>query len=114
MLNARLAAANEVAALLKSSELAIDEAVTQVSMLTACMPRVRVEANFAAEVGHEAIERAAASFAKLIDARREIIAAHQELSAVQGRIGLAAFAIGGLGSKDPANTTGLALVEEAA
>lgn len=112
MLNTRLTAAREVAACLIASERAIDAAVTQVSMLTACMPRVRVTANLGAEVGQDALERSAAAFTKLIDARREIIAAHQELSAVQTRIGLDAFAIGGLEDKSKP-LTGLSLVEAA-
>lgn len=95
MLNQRLNAARAINAQLQITERAIDNAVTEAAALAACMPRARMEANIAAEVGHAALERSAAAFAALIRARGEIIAAHQELSTVKGSVGLGAMALGG-------------------
>ena len=72
-----------------------------------------MEANIAAEVGQAAIERSAAAFAALIEARREIVAAHQELSAVRDQIGLRTVSFGGMGYKGP-KAHGLSVVENAA
>lgn len=113
MLNQRLNAAQQVNDQLIITERAIDIAIAEAANLAACMPRARVEANLAAEVGHEAIERSAEAVSALIAARRQIVAAHQELYAVQGRIGLATYAIGGLENKAP-QSTGLASVKKAA
>jgi len=95
MLNTRLNAARAVHAQIHATERAIDAAVIEAAGLVACMPRVRMEANLAAEVGHEALERAARSFAALIQARSEIVAAHHELNTVKDQVGLRAVAFGG-------------------
>ena len=113
MLNQRLKAAREINDHLVATERAIDIAVTEAANLAACMPRVRMEANIAAEVGHEALERSAAAFSALIEARREIVAAHRQLAAARDQIGLNPTAVGGAGSKGPSAQT-LTVVEAAA
>lgn len=101
MLNQRLAAAREVGDQLIATERAIDAAVTEAAKLAACMPRVRLEANIGAEIGHAALERSGAALAALVTARREIIATHAELSTVKDRIGLRTVAVGGSEYKGP-------------
>lgn len=113
MLNQRLNAARQINDQLHATERAIDAAVMEAAALAACMPRARMEANIAAEVGQAAIERSAAAFAALIEARREIVAAHQELSAVKDQIGLRTVALGGMGYKGP-KAHGLTVVENVA
>ena len=95
MLNQRLHAAREIHAHIHATERAIDAAVVEAADLVACMPRVRMEANLAAEIGHAALERAARAFAALIKARGEIVAAHQELNVVKDQVGLRTVALGG-------------------
>ncbi len=95
MLNQRLNAAREIADQLFAAERAIDDAVAQVAALTACMPRARMEANIAANVGHAALERSANTMSALIEARREIIAAHEALAEAKDQVGLRTVAVGG-------------------
>ena len=71
MLNQRLQAAREIAEQLIAAERAIDNAVAQVAALTACMPLARMEANIAAQVGHEALVRTAGSMTSLIERRTD-------------------------------------------
>jgi len=113
MLNERLAAAREVADQLFAAERAIDAALTEVAALSACMPRVRVEANIAANLGHGAMERSAAAVAAILAARREIIAAHEELAVAKDEMGLRTFAMGGM-YKGPPQAQGLSVVEATA
>ncbi len=113
MLNQRLNAARQVNDQLHATERAIDAAVMEAAAFVASMPRARMEANIAAEVGQAAIERSAAAFAALIEARREIVAAHLELSAVKDLIGLRTVALGGMHNKGPKGH-GLSVVENAA
>ena len=113
MLNQRLQAAREIAEQLIAAERAIDNAVAQVAALTACMPLARMEANIAANVGHEALVRTAGSMTSLIDARREIIAAHEALAEAKELVGLRTVAVGGGMYKGPPKVEGLSLVKPA-
>ena len=113
MLNQRLNAAREIADQLFAAERAIDDAVAQVAALTACMPRARMEANIAATVGHAALERSASTMAALIQARGEIIAAHEALAEAKDQIGLRTVAVGGM-YKGPPQAQALTLVEATA
>lgn len=104
MLNKRLIAAQQINEQLMTTERAIDAAVTEAAALAACMPRARMDANIAAEVGHAALQRSAAAIAALIQARGEIVAAHQELAAVKIEVGLRTVSLGGSqykGSAEP-------------
>lgn len=115
MLNQRLNAAREINEQLIAAERAIDDAVAQVAALTACMPRARMEANLAANVGHAAFERSAGTMQALIEARREIIATHEALAEAKDMIGLRTVAIGGLEYKGPTKPAAqLSVVRDAA
>ena len=115
MLNQRLNAAREIAEQLIAAERAIDTAVSQVATLTARMPLARMEANLAAEVGHEALARSAGSMTALLEARREIIATHAALAEAKDLIGLRTVAVGGLEYKGPTKPAAhLTVVENAA
>ena len=65
------------------------------------MPMARTRINLSAVVGHEAIEAAAGSFAALIRARAQMIAAHNELAQTKIQVGLREYAMGGLEDKSP-------------
>jgi hypothetical protein len=95
MLSIRRQAAQEVANRLIAAENAIDIALQRTAELTGCMPMARGKANFAAEIGQDALERAAGTFAVLVQARREIVETHKELAETQARVGLKAYAMGG-------------------
>ena len=99
LLSVRRQAAQEVANRLFAAETAIDIALQRTAELTGCMPMARGKANFAAEVGQEALERAAGTFAVLVQARREIVETHKELAITQGKVGLKSFGMGGLMDK---------------
>lgn len=102
MFEQRRTAAQEVADRLIAAETAIDVALSAAAELVGYMPQARLHANVAAEIGHEAIERSAAAFTSLINARREIVEAHKELAETKVRIGLRTYALGGLMPKpDP-------------
>jgi len=95
MLNVRRQAAQEVADRLFAAENAIDLALQRTAELAGYMPQARSKANLAAEVGQDALERAIGTISVLVQARREIVATHKELAVTQGKVGLAAYAMGG-------------------
>ena len=115
MLRQRREAAQQVADRLFAAEKAIDAALTCAAELNATMPVARTDANLAATVGQDALERAAEAFASLVQARRQIVEAHQRLDETKTRIGLRTIAIGG-GMEKEAIYTGahLSVVREAA
>jgi hypothetical protein len=88
MLNVRMKAARTVAADLQGFEKALDEALTLGSLLQATMIKSRLEAKLAAEVGQEALESVAKTLTLMVDARRQIVAAHGGLKQVAGDIGV--------------------------
>lgn len=91
----RQAVAQQVADQLFAVENAIDAALTLAAELTAALPKARVEARLSAIVGQAALDRTAASLAALVEARRCIVEAHEELDTVRGQIGLREVDIGG-------------------
>jgi hypothetical protein len=99
MLAQRRAAMDAIAPELFATECAIDEAILQASRLTASLINERRNAGLSAVVGHDAIERSSATFTTLIAARREIVATHQELGALQKQVGLGAVMTGPGGTK---------------
>lgn len=88
MLNERLAAANQVAAKLRSLEEAIDDAIICAAELVAATPKARRGANLSATVGHEAMALSSETLAALHLARSKIVAAHHEFADVRNQIGL--------------------------
>ena len=102
MLVKRRAAMQTVAPELIAMETVIDDAILQSTRLTAALIAQRRSAGLAATVGQTAIERSSAAFATLIAARREVVATHQELGALQKQIGLGAVMVGNLGDKPDA------------
>ena len=99
----RQAVAQQVADRLFAVETAIDAALAQAAELTAALPKARVEARLSAIVGQAALDKTAAALAALIEARRCIVEAHEQLDTVRGQIGLREVAVGELG-KPPATT----------
>lgn len=96
MLNVRMKAARTVAADLQGFEKALDEALTLGSLLQATMIKSRLEAKLAAEVGQEALESVAKTLTLMVDARRQIVAAHGGLKQVAGDIGVPTVGYGEL------------------
>ncbi|MFN3945313.1 MAG: hypothetical protein ACK4K7_10320 [Allosphingosinicella sp.] len=101
MLKQRKEAAQQVADRLFAAEQAIDEALARAAELNAAMPAARSRANLAAQVGQDALEAAAESFAALVRARHQIVEAHRRLDAAKTQIGLRTVAIGGGMEKPP-------------
>jgi hypothetical protein len=95
MLKNRLAAAHQVSNRLFAAEQAIDAAIQATAELNAVIPVARTTAHLSAIVGHDAVEAAARSFAVLVQARREIVDAHDKLDAVKKQIGLREHSFGG-------------------
>lgn len=79
----RLEIAQGVADRLHAVETAIDTAVARAAELTAAMPQARTEARFPAQIGQEAMGRAAEAVAALVQARGHIVEAHKSLDAVR-------------------------------
>jgi hypothetical protein len=94
MLNKRRDAAIKVAKGLFALERAIDEALAQAAELNRIMPRAWAEANLSAVVGQPAFDGAAAVFASLAQARRQVVATHGELDATKTQIGLRTLSFG--------------------
>lgn len=101
MLKQRKDAAQYVADRLMAAELAIDCALTCTAELSGSIPKARIDANLAAEVGQEALEQASHTFVSLVAARRNIINTHRELAHTRDQIGLREVALGGLMDKPP-------------
>lgn len=86
--------AQGVANRLHATEKAIDTAVSETAQLMAAMMSARGELNFAAEVADEATSKVAEAMHVLVQARRAVVAAHQDLAEVQLRIGVRTRMIG--------------------
>ena len=93
----RQAVAQRVADQLFAVENAIDAALRGAAELTAALPKARADARLSAIVGQAALDRTAASLAALVEARRCIVEAHEQLDTVRGEIGLREVNIGDLG-----------------
>jgi len=99
MLSKRRTAMEAVAPELFAMESAIDEDILQSTRLTASLINERRNAGLSAVVGQDAIERSGATFQTLINARREVVATHEELGNLKRKVGLGAVMVGGLGDK---------------
>jgi hypothetical protein len=71
-----------------ATENAIDAAIKEAAGLAGYLPTARAEVGVSAAVGQPAIEQVIATMAKLSEARRSIVEAHQSLaeSGKQGRV----------------------------
>lgn len=99
----RQAVAQRVADRLFAVENAIDAALACAAELTAALPTARAEARLPATVGQAALDRTAASLAALVEARRCIVDAHEQLDTVRGQIGLREVDAGDTEPKLPPN-----------
>jgi len=101
MLNKRRNAAQKVADRLFAAEHAISEALARTAELNAVMPTAQAEADLSAVVGQEAFDGAAATFATLAEARRQIVTTHHAMDAARKQIGLRTVAFGDGTQKPP-------------
>lgn len=97
----RHAIAQGVAEQLHAVEAAIDNAVACAAQLTATMPRARTDARFPAQVGQEAMGKAAEAVTALVQARGRIVEAHQALDAVRTDWHIPEVGVGDLVPKVP-------------
>lgn len=93
--------AQKVADRLFAVENAIDVALTRTAELNAAMPAARIEARLPALVGQAALDRAAATFAALVEARRRIVETHELLDQARAQIGLREVDAGDMTPKVP-------------
>lgn len=96
MLNERLAAAQQVAAKLRSLEEAIDDAIICAAELVAATPQARRNMNLSPVVGQDAMALSSETLAALHLAREKIVATHYEFADVRGQIGLTPRMMGDL------------------
>jgi hypothetical protein len=101
MLHRRREAARKVAEGLFALEQAIDEALAQAAELNRIMPRAWAEAKLSAVVGQDAFDGAAAVFASIALARRQIVDTHAKLDETKSRIGLRTVNFGDVQGKAP-------------
>jgi hypothetical protein len=94
MLNKRRDAAMKVAQGLFALERAIDEALAQAAELNRIMPCAWAEANLSTVVGQDAFDGAAAVFASLAQARRQVVDTHSRLDETKTQIGLRTLSFG--------------------
>jgi hypothetical protein len=97
----RHAIAQGVAEQLQAVEAAIDNAVACAAQLTATMPRARTDARFPAQVGQEAMGKAAEAVTALVQARGRIVEAHQALDMVRTDWHIPEVGVGDLVPKVP-------------
>lgn len=108
--------AARVAESLYETEAALDAALAKASAFLGMMPVARQDARLSACTGQDAIDHAAAAIARLSEARRELVAAHQALAEVQKSIGLGEVAFGSFIDKPewPSQKSMLRVVENRA
>ena len=99
MRNQRIVAVHAVVPELKAAEQRIDDALIQMSKLTAVLIEARRDAGLAATFGHDAIEGAGSTFGTLMMARRQVVETHGRLDELKTRMGLRTYAGGNTGDK---------------
>jgi len=92
----RQTTAQALAEQLFAAEAAIDAAVTETASLIAIFPAARTEALLSAVVGQRAFHSTAAAVSALTEARGQLVATHQTLSALARSMGLETLAVGPL------------------
>jgi hypothetical protein len=107
-------AAQAVIDRLIAAENGIDDALSLAADLTGFMPKARMSADLAAEVGHEAIAHAHQACQHLVLARAAMVQTHQKLAEVRDEIGLKTVSFGGLMGKPKAALRHLIAVKDAA
>ena len=110
MLHKRRKAAQDIVTHLLAAEAAIDDAVNKTAALAACMPNARLDANLAAEIGHDALAGAMQSCQALVEARAQIVETHRRLAVASERIGVPARAFGPVPNKPPSGSAELHVV----
>lgn len=101
MLMKRRTAAVKVAHELFALEKAIDVALVKAAQLNALMPVATAEAELSCIVIQDAIDRSAATFAALAQARRHVVDTHHCLDATKVQIGLRTLNFGNEPGKPP-------------
>jgi hypothetical protein len=114
MFTKRRNAAQAVIDRLIAAENGIDDALSLATDLTGFMPKARISADLAAEVGHDAIALSNEACQHLVMARSAMVQTHQKLAEVLDEIGLKTSAFGGLMGKPSAVFRHLTAVKEAA
>jgi hypothetical protein len=97
-----------VYAALEKYERALDEAAALGADLAAELPRARINANFAAEVGQGAFTHFIGSLGDLVVARGRVVDGHRELATVRRRFSLPVVSNGdktGLPAANPMEET---------
>ncbi|MDO1558308.1 hypothetical protein Q0812_02560 [Brevundimonas sp. 2R-24] len=84
----RNAIARAAARKLLTAESAIDRALEATGELTSVLPSLRLQGNFACEVGHQAVVELAQAITSLADARGRVVAAHKTLNGVKQDFGI--------------------------
>jgi hypothetical protein len=110
---ARREAAESVALNLFETEAAIDAALAKAAQFLGTMPVARQQAGVAAQMGNEAIMKAAEAVAMLTRARAAIVECHDELDGVQKELGLRITSFGPM-PKPAEASSGLRIVSRAA
>lgn len=78
----QIRSAARIARQIRKTEVALDQTILEANALVAAMIEARREGNFAAEVGHDAIEDVARGIMALMDARGAIVSSHTNLAKV--------------------------------
>ena len=96
MLNDRLNAARGVADALRPAEQRLDDAILETARLTIAVVEGRRRARLPFGAGQEGLDLAMAAANKLVEARRDLGAAHLAFRRTKDEIGLRAVAVGDL------------------
>ncbi len=89
-------------AVLATAEHSVDTALSDTATLAAELGRLRREAKLSLVVGQEAIDEVVEAVARLNDARRALVRAHNQLSLVKEKVAPGAIHMNGsLGDKGP-------------
>ena len=78
----QIKSAARIARQIRRTEAAMDQTILEANALVTAMIEARLEGNFAAEVGHDALEDVARGIMALMDARGAIVSGHGNLAKV--------------------------------
>src|SRR3546814_7518845 len=94
MLKERLAIANKVAREVHDAETAIDLAIAKLGILATSLPKAQAAAKLSSVVGDRAFGHLQDAIANSFSGRASLVALHNELEQVKGRMGLRNVVVG--------------------
>jgi hypothetical protein len=98
--------AARVAQMLAQSETAVDQAYSALAGFAASLPEFQTNARLSAVYGHELFDMLTRAQSKIVEARGEVVQAHNRLAALQRKLRIDVVATGPVDKPDPGQEPG--------